>query len=80
MYHIKIHVTVRFKRFHFFIADDCMVSTISGNVNHNRSKGKTVLRFEADDSNAKYTCKLDKGNFKSCKLALLLSVYYFIPS
>ena len=56
-----------------------MVSTISGNVNHNRNKGKTVLKFEADDSNAKYTCKLDKGRHKSCKLALMLYVYYCIP-
>ena len=45
-----------------------MVTTISGNVNHNREKGKTVLRFEADHSNAKYKCKLDKRSYKSCKL------------
>ena len=84
MYHIiihVIHVTIRCKcshnlMFHLFVADNCSVSTISGNVNHNRNKGKITLKFKADDSNAKYTCKLDKESYKSCKLALLLSVYY----
>ena len=35
--------------FHLFVADNCSVSKISGNVNHNHNKGKTVLRFKADD-------------------------------
>ena len=62
--------------FHLFVVDNCSVSTIFGKVSHNRNNGKTVLRFKADDSNAKYTCKLDKESYKSCKLVLLLSIYY----
>ena len=50
-----------------FVAKSCVVSTISGNVNHNRKSRKTVLKFEADDKNATYTCKLDRQNYKPCK-------------
>ena len=54
----------------FYIVDNCTVSTVSGNLKHDRQKGETILTFEADDSNAIYICKLDKGSFQSCKLIL----------
>ena len=54
-----------------FIDESCTVSTIFGYINHNREKGNTVLTFEADNTNATYSCKLDKQVYRPCKLKLL---------
>ena len=45
-----------------------MVSTISGNVEHDYEKESTVLKFEANNRprNATYVCKLDRENYKPC--------------
>ena len=51
-----------------FIAANCTVSTLSGNVTHNSERKRTMLTFEADNTNATYTCKLDRGTFKHCKI------------
>ena len=50
-----------------FIATNCTVSIISGDVDHNRQSKRTTLTFQADNANATYTCRLDRRNFKQCK-------------
>ena len=48
------------------LVGSCLVSTISGNVEHDHEEESTVLKFEADNRNATYVCKLDRENYKPC--------------
>ena len=61
-----------------FSAESCTVTTISSNVHHNQNKGRTILKFEADNTNATYTCKLDRQSFQPCKFTYRDASYYFL--